>query len=610
MFNTDAVKSVTLYKGGFPARFGGRLSSVVDIRMNDGNIEKLHGNVSLGLISSKFNLEGPLFSKNTSFNFAARRSYFDILSKLVIPFVKFEDSFSVDAAYYFYDMNVKITHKINEKNKLFFSLYNGRDDIKSEVNDSWTYNNNTVTETDMINIGWNWGNVVANARWNSVLNNKLFANTSATFTQYNFKTLMGNEFTTAIVNPEQVLQKKFLLDYRSGIADYCLKTDFDYAPAPEHDVKYGAAYTFHVFRPGISVDKLNTENNVPTSQTDTIFDNYNTVANEFSLYAEDNWSICSFLKAKMGLHYAAFDVQNTTYQSLQPRISLRTLVSDNMSFKAGFATMQQFVHLLAYNNFSLPNDLWVPATANVKPMQSLQYSAGAFYNFKNSIDFSVEAYYKKMDNLIEYTDGASFFESSTGWEDKIVTGRGQAYGVEFLIQKSVGKTTGWIAYTWSKTERIFDKVGQQLNGGEAFPAKYDRRHDINIVASHRFSKRFDLSGTVKYCSGNYVTLPLQNFKGFSEFDSRLPYFSRRNNYQLPDYFRIDIGANFYKKLKHGDGIWNVSIYNVTNSMNPFYVFVKTHKYNDPLTGKIISEKTFNKITVFPFIPSVSYSFKF
>lgn len=610
VFNTDAVKNVTLYKGGFPARFGGRLSSVVDIRMNDGNTRKIRGNVSVGLITSKFNIEGPLFGNKTSFNISARRSYFDLLTKPVLHFIHFTDGLSIQAAYYFYDFNAKISHKISEKDQLFLSFYNGYDQIESELTDSWTYNNNNITESNKININWNWGNRVAIARWNRILTNKFFLNASLTHTGYNFYTLMGNELTKQIVDPDQINHQNFQLEYSSGITDYSAKLDFDFTPNTNHDLKFGTSYTNHLFSPGVVADNFDTDSTGAAINTQSVFDNRKIQANEFSFYLEDNWNINAFLKMNLGLHFTGFDVDKTLYPSLQPRLSLRVLLTDNLSLKAGYASMKQFIHLLAYNNFSLPNDLWVPATAKVKPMDSEQLSTGIFFNLKNKYDFSVEMYYKTMKNLIEYTDGASFFESSTGWEDKIVSGNGTAYGIELMIQKAIGKTTGWVAYTLSKAERKFDHPDRMLNGGNPFPAKYDRRHDVSFVVSQHFSEKFDVSGTIKYCSGNYVTLGMQNFKGFSDFDSRLPYYPARNNYQLPAYFRVDAGANFHKKLKHGVRTWNLSIYNVTNAMNPFYLFVKTHKYNDPLTSKVMTEKSFNKITIFPVIPSVSYSYKF
>ncbi|HRZ95989.1 MAG TPA: TonB-dependent receptor plug domain-containing protein [Paludibacter sp.] len=610
VFNTDAVKNVTLYKGGFPARFGGRLSSVVDIRLNDGNNKKIGGNVSVGLISSKINLEGPIFDEKTTFSFSARRSYFDLLTKPALNLIKFEDGFKVSAGYFFYDINLKIMHKLNEKNRIYLSLYNGQDAINSEINDSWKYDNDNITESNKLYLNWKWGNNVALVRWNRILTNKLFLNTSATFTNYKFNTTMGNEFKTEISEPNQITEKKYLLNYFSGITDYGLKTDFDYSPSPNHDVKFGSSITYHIFKPGITTNNINSESESLNIQKDTTFDNNNIKALDFVVYAEDNWNITNFLKANIGLHFAAFNVQNTFYQSLQPRLSLRALISDKFSLKAGFASMQQFIHLLAYNNFSLPNDLWVPVTEKIKPMESVQYSAGAFYNLGSTFDLSLEGYYKTMKNLIEYMDGASFFESSSGWENKVVSGDGKAYGLELLVQKNIGKTTGWLGYTWSKTERLFNRSGQKLNNGNPFPAKYDRRNDVSLVVSHQFSEKFDLSGTLKYSSGSYVTLAMQNYKGFSEFDGKLPYFSQRNNYQLPDYFRIDAGVNFHKQLKNGKRTWNISIYNVTNTMNPFYLFVKTYKYNDPNTGIVTSEKKFNKITIFTIIPSISYIYKF
>ncbi len=610
VFNTDAVKNVTLYKGGFPARFGGRLSSVVDVRLNDGNNRKISGNLSIGLISSKINIEGPILNDKTTFSLSARRSYFDLLTKPALNFIKFEEGFKVDAGYYFYDLNLKIMHKINEKNRLYFSFYNGQDVINSEITDSWKYNNNNITESNKLNLDWKWGNKVALIRWNRILTDKLFLNTSATYTNFQFNTTMGNEFKTEISEPFQLSEKKYLLNYLSGITDYGLKTDFDYSPSPNHDVKFGSSITYHIFKPGITANNINSETKSLDIQKDTTFGFNSIKALDFAVYAEDNWNISAFLKANLGLHFATFNVQNKFYHSLQPRLSFRALITDNISFKAGFATMQQFIHLLAYNNFSLPNDLWVPVTEKVKPMESVQYSAGVFYNFRKTFDLSVEGYYKTMKNLIEYVDGASFFESSSGWENKIVSGDGIASGLELLIQKSTGKTTGWLGYTWSKTERIFNRSGQELNNGNPFPAKYDRRHDVSLVVSHKFSEKFDLSGTLKYSTGSYVTLAMQNYKGFSEFDGKLPYFSQRNNYQLPDYFRTDVGANFHKKLKYGKRTWNISIYNFTNTMNPFYLFVKTYRYNDPKTGKVITEKTFNKITIFTIIPSLSYIYKF
>jgi hypothetical protein len=310
------------------------------------------------------------------------------------------------------------------------------------------------------------------------------------------------------------------------------------------------------------------------------------------------------------LHYSAYQVHDSWFHALQPRLSLRVLAGDKLSFKAGFAAMNQYVHLLSYNNFTLPNDLWVPATEKTAPLKSLQYSVGAFYNLLNSFDISVEVYYKSMENVIEYIDGATFFGTSGDWENKIVAGRGWSYGLELLIQKSIGKTTGWIGYTRSVSQRLFNRNNQTLNYGRVFPAKYDRPHDLSILLTHRLNEKIDISGSLKYSSGSRVTLSMQDYKGYSEFDGKLPYFTERNNYQLPDYFRVDAGVNLHKTLKRGKRTWNIGIYNATNQMNPFYVFVSSNKVPHPVTGEVISVKTLNKITIFPIIPSVSYVYKF
>lgn len=279
--------------------------------------------------------------------------------------------------------------------------------------------------------------------------------------------------------------------------------------------------------------------------------------------------------------------------------------------------MSQYVHLLSNSNISLPTDLWVPVTKRIPPMQSSQYSAGVFYNFRNLLDFSVEAYYKSMDNLIEYKDGASFFGSTTGWEDKVSIGKGWAYGIELLVQKSVGNTTGWLGYTWSRTERLFDRPGQRINNGVAFPAKYDRPHSISIVGMHKFSEKIDIAATWVYSSGQRGTLALHYYDGteipqHTDYETNvfeLPYISSRNNYKLPATHRLDVGINFHKKKKHGVRTWNVSLYNAYNHMNPFLVTI-TEKNIGHNGSYALSKKELTQVSLFPIIPSISYSYKF
>lgn len=617
VFNADALKNVTLYKGNFPARFSSRLSSVVDIRMNDGNAKEIHGNISIGLLTSKFNLEGPIIKDKTTFNISYRRTYGDLIIKPALWYIakKENQDNNFSAGYYFYDLNAKITHKISDKDKLFLSLYSGDDAIDVSVKDSYKYNGEN--SFSKIKIEWKWGNLISAFRWNHIINSKLFMNTTASFTRYRFDMLIGDENKTLPTGETKWVGSEMSIGYLSGISDYALRTDFDYTPAPGHDIKFGASYMNHTFRPGVSVAKFSVTQATTTS-IDTTMGDKNVFGHEVNVYAEDNLSVGSFLKANVGVNYSMFNVQGQTYHSLEPRLSMRLLINDKLSFKAGFASMSQYIHLLSNSSLSLPTDLWVPVTKRIEPMDSKQYSAGLFYNLNDVVDLSVESYFKSMDNLIEYKDGAGFMGSSTGWEEKVSMGRGWSYGVEFLAQKIVGKTTGWLAYTWSKSERKFDKPGQEINYGKVFPAKYDRRHNISFTMNHRFSERFDLSGTWVYNTGNSGTLGMQKYPAVDLPDlawqnyQTLDYISERNNYRLPAYHRMDIGVNFHKKKKHGVRTWNISLYNAYNQKNPFMVrqSYSNDGYYDPNTGAYNSRKILVKTSIFPIIPSISYSYKF
>jgi hypothetical protein len=617
VFNADAIKNVTLYKGSFPARFGGRLSSVVDINMNDGNTHALHGNFSIGLISSKINLEGPIVNENTTFNISARRSYADLLAQPLIKssLAKQPGMEKTSAGYYFYDVNAKISHKFSDTDRLYLSMFTGNDVVYANVKQS-SITSDIGSENTWLKLNWDWGNILTALRWNHIISNKLFMNTTAYYTRYQFVMGIGTQTETVVASPPSTDISSMNLGFHSGIEDYCAKVDFDYTPNPNHDIKFGANYTYHTFRPGVTVAQITSDGN--TQAMDTTIGDQNIYSHEAVVYAEDNITISNALKANVGLHYSTFYVQNQFYQSLEPRLSLRYLLNDKLSLKAGYASMSQYIHLLSNSNIELPTDLWVPVTKRIEPMRSQQVSVGAFYNLMNMLDFSVEAYYKNMDNLIEYKDGASFFGSSTGWEDKVNIGRGWAYGIEFLAQKTIDKTTGWIGYTWSKTMRLFDRPGQLLNNGLVFPAKYDRTHDLSIVISHKFDDRIDVAATWIYSTGNAGTLALQNYvgqavqgtNGSTSTITNIPFISTRNNFRYDPTHRLDVGVNFHKKLKHGTRTWNVSVYNAYNQLNPFLTNVKTTTTFDSSTGTYSQNKQLVQISIFPIIPSVSYTYKF
>jgi len=321
-----------------------------------------------------------------------------------------------------------------------------------------------------------------------------------------------------------------------------------------------------------------------------------------SVYGEDDITIGARLKANVGLRASTFNVQNTSYYSLEPRLSVNYLAGDNLSFKASYSRMKQYIQLLTSSSFSLPTDLWVPVTKKIKPMTAEQVAIGAVYRIANGMDLTVEGYYKKMNNLIEYKDGASFLGASEDWENKVESGKGLAYGCEVMINKEIGKTTGWVAYTLSWADRQFENI----SFGKKFPAKYDSRHDINIVISHKFNDRVDIGTTWVYRTGNAGTLFTNQINAEipddnGGFPREIKFFDGRNNYRMPAYHRLDFGVNFHKQKRTGVRTWNISIYNFYSRQNPFYLSPDTNKQ-----GKYVLKQT----SLFSIIPSFTYSFKF
>ena len=587
-FNTDAIKNVTLYKGSFPARFGGRLSSVLDVTQNNGNDKELHGNASVGLISAKFNLEGPIVKERTTFSISARRTYAELFLIPAIMWLNGADTeeqrpdsdeaqnAKFDAGYYFYDLNAKITHKFNEGSRLYGSFFMGKDFIHGKVNTVTSLNEDVVMGFEN-----SWSNMIGALRWNYALSPKVFMNLSAAYTQYK-NNIVGNIEKLSVPNDPNPSTMEG--DYRSGIRDATARLDFDYAPSPNHNITFGGYYTRHWFTPEVASGEVDYYDPVQMdSKLHQEYELFNEVvpADEMVAFVEDDWAVNEAVKVDYGLHWSGFKVQNSFYPSLQPRVSGRIMLSDDLSVKAGYAWMTQYVHLLSTTSVSLPTDLWVPVTDRIKPMESHQVAGGLFYSRSGIADFSVEAYYKHMNNLIEYKDGATFFGSSDRWEDLVYAGKGWSYGVELLVQRDIGNLTGWVAYTWSRTMRLFDREGQMLNNGKAFPAKYDRRHDISIVLNYKFNDRVDVSATWVFSTGNTSTLTTQRYPMASaEADdyeannggygrNQLSYYEGRNNYRWPNYHRLDLGANFHRKFKKCRRTINVSIYNVYNRQNPY-----------------------------------------
>jgi outer membrane receptor for ferrienterochelin and colicin len=598
VFNPDALNHVELIKGGFPARYGGRLSSVIDIRMKEGNTKKFKGEGSVGLVASKLTLEGPIIKDKTSFIVSGRRTYIDILTQPIIRAASRANGTEATAGYYFYDMNAKINHKFSDNSRLFLSAYMGNDKFYARSKDSYLYDN--IRHTVKNEFGLGWGNLTTALRWNKIVTKKLFSNTTLTYSRYRFYADVGYSDKQEGVNINQT--ESFNFRYLSGIHDWAGKADFDYLPNPNHSVKFGIGNIYHTFTPGINTFRSSGDG----SPVDTTFGAQRIYAHEFSTYAEDDIKMGARLKANIGIHFSGFNVSDTTYFSLQPRVSSRYLISESWSAKASYATMTQYLHLLTNASIGLPTDLWLPVTRRVIPQQSEQYATGLAYTYKNDYEISLEGYYKKMKNLIEYKDGASFFDSNTDWQDKIEVGKGWSYGAEVFVQRKVGKTTGWIGYTLSWTNRQFEN----LNFGKVFPYRYDRRHDIGIAITHKMNDKVDFGIVWVYGTGNAVTLPTERYIANDLYNYYLPgngyyntieNFDSRNGFRMPSYHRLDVSVNFKKEKKWGEAEWSLGLYNAYSRRNPFYLYIGTDDFGN---------RKLKQVSLFPIIPFISYNFKF
>ncbi len=589
VFTPEAMKKVTFYKSSFPARYNGRLSSVVDVRTKDGDMYNFHGTASLGLLTSRLHFEGPVVKGRTSFNVSARTTYIDWLTK---PFMSKDSKFG----YKFYDVNVKLNHRFSDNDRLYLSLYQGKDKIDQDYTD--TYNNSYTTYDDKYGDATSWGNAIASMRWNHVFNNKLFANLTASYNHYDMD-IDSYTYSTSSQSSENSEAK-----YQSQIKDLSASIDFDYDPLPQHRVKFGALYTYHKFNPeysNISYTSNGSEKGAPQSYTSPSAPIY---AHEALAYLEDDWKVGKRLALNLGMSASLFKVQDKTYITVQPRLSARYQATDGITLKASYSEMSQCVHLLTSMPIAMPTDLWVPITNNIKPERSQQYSLGGYYTGWKGWELSIEGYYKALTNVLEYKDGLSFMGFSSSWESMVSMGNGRSFGVELMLRKTLGNTTGWIAYTLSKSDRKFSEESG-VNGGERFPFTYDRRHNANIVINHKFSKRFDLDATWMFYSGMAASLSTKKaYLVTPDEISTIDYVPSRNNYRLPASHTLCLGANFRKTLKRGvERVWNISVYNAYNQMNPTFVYRKTD------SGDTNNNKLF-KFTLLPCLPSFTLTYKF
>jgi hypothetical protein len=593
VFNADALQNIDIHKGNMPANYGGRLASVLDISMKDGNNRKFGAQGGLGLIASRLTVEGPIKKDTSSFIISGRRTYVDVMIK---PFLNKTSPFK-QSAYYFYDLNAKFNYRLSDKDRIFLSGYFGRDvfDLSSSEDN---FSNKIA-----------WGNGTGVFRWNHLFNQKLFSNLSLIYSQYDFG------FTA--------IQDQYDLKLVSGVEDWNIKSDFTFIPSPAHTIKFGANYIFHTFTP----------NNASAKTGDVELDLGEAIklySHEGAVYVNDEFDLTSMIRINAGLRYSLFchvgpfdryvidpatnQISDTisyasgenvkTYHHLEPRFAARILINEFSSVKAGYTQNYQYIHLASPSAVTLPTDIWVPSTEIVKPQFGTQYSVGYFRNFmKNMFESSVEVYYKSMKNQIEFKEGALIEDQVNNNTDNNLTfGNGTSYGIELFLHKQYGKLTGWIGYTVAKTTRVFPDI----NFGEEFPAKYDRRHDVSVVTMYEINPQLNVSLVWVYATGNTATLPVSRYIIGGNIVNE---YGPRNSFRMPAYHRMDISVNYTprpKKARKWESSWNFSIYNVYNRKNPYYIYFETN--GNILEGSM--EIKAQQVSLFPILPSVTYNFKF
>jgi len=579
VFNADAIKNTTLIKGGMPASYGGRLSSVVDVQMRDGNNRYYQAEGGVGIISSRLTLQGPIQKDKSSFLVSGRRTYALDLAQPFLEGGTFEGT-----NYYFYDFNTKINFKLSDKDKIFFSGYFGRDVL-----------NFRQPERDF-SFDLPYGNTTATARWNHLFSDKLFMNLSVIFNDYQFAFTGG--------------QEDFVFQVESAVEDVNLKLDFDYYPNPSHSIKYGVNSTYHKLTPN-TASAMNGDVEFST-------DFEPKYAQETGIYIQDDIKINPKLSINAGFRLSLFNqlgpytskidgqeydrfqsAQN--YTGYEPRLSGKYTVSKDMSIKGAITFTNQYLHLVTNSGSTLPTDIWVPSTEIIKPQSGIQYALGLFRNFDDAMwETSIEIYYKDLKNQIDYAEDY-VNDFGTEVEDSFVFGIGRAYGSEFFLRKNRGKLSGWIGYTLARTERSFDDI----EDGRWYPAVYDRKHDLSVVANYEINEKWELGAAFIYGSGRWYT-PYQSFY-FVE-GNIAPEFGPRNSAQLEAYHRLDLSLTYTPKAKVEKlykGSWNLSFYNIYNRKNPYFI------YYDAVTNRETGSTKLEafKVTIFPIIPSISYNFK-
>lgn len=592
------------------------------------------------MLSSKVQAEGPIWKGRTSFNVAARASYFDaIVQPLLKSVYDNENAMEPYAKMNFYDVNAKLVHRFSERDRLSAVFYWGKDVSNSSPTDSETNFGSKSSEirTKKNETKNNWGNLVSSLYWTHTAGDRFLMNVNASFSLYDYRlsqNVSGYYESRKMGQLQRKTEEVSETRYDSKVKDASITADFRFRPVAAHDLRWGVKGSLQQLSPIIHAYSYNYDY-TPTKETRmetdrTIGKRQNLLT--ASVYAEDDWTVASWLMANVGLRYSLFSVENKTYGSLEPRASVRFLLTPAMALKLSYARMAQGVHLLSSSNIVMPSDIWVPVTEKIPLMRSNQYAGGVNYEIMKGLEVSVEGYYKTMDNVLEYNNGASWLNCTGDWQSLVSLGKGRSYGVELMAQRSVGNTTGWVSYTWAKSLRTFDRPGQELNGGREFLAGNDKRHNFSIVVVQRLGQHWKLSASWTYQSGRRGILANTSMYGgvlqewdpsfrpesstlkeqeymqnrddaahWAEMPGMFTTYRERNNYKLPDVHHLDVGITYsVNHRRFGASEVNLSFYNLYNQQNINSVYIGTNNKKYVLKG----------ICMFPFMPSLTYTLKF
>lgn len=592
VFNTDALNHIELTKGGFPARYGGRLSSVLDLSLKDGNMRKFSGSANVGLISSSATIEGPILKNKLSFIVSGRRTYLDALYTPLLRAATF-NPYSKQG-YFFYDLNAKINYKPTARDQILLSAYSGDDKFYNNIKpNEFLYDGVVYKNESRDELGW--GNRLAALRWNHQFGPRTSSTLIANYTRYRYRVYKMNY--SSEVNDTGVLVNSFAQDFKSEVRDFGLKWELDYALNNRNAIKTGFNIVAHRFSPGATVYKL--QDDAAKKSFDSSLGSAMVNAIEAYGFVENDMVISKKWKVNYGLHYSQFYLKDKFYHSLQPRISARYLLGKDYALKMSFVRMQQYIHLLTNSTVGLPTDLWVPAVKQLAPENSYQGSIGIAKTYLNKYLFSVETYYKTMNGVLDYKNGASFFNTSSPWYDKVEAGKGRSYGLEVFLQRKVGKLTGWVGYTLSKTDRKFPTI----NFGQRFPYKYDSRHNASVVVMYELSKKHSLGLTWVYATGNAFTLPNTQVAGIDVNGQPIVVntYDKRNQFRGASYHRLDLMYSRHYPKKWGEIKLNAGLYNSYSRRNPFYYAYGVDNYN---------RKVLYRTSLFPVIPFLSMNVTF